>query len=298
MVPRRKPVSLRVKIRRGGKGQGEGASDDESVASFARRRLGREAFERLVQPLVAGIYTADPEQLSMAATMPQFWACERRHGSLGPLRTGRFDSTELAEVSDQSTNENVTAPHLNDATGARYALFAAPKNGMASLIQAAATCLPPNSIHLNTAVLSVRHSNNVWDLNFESKHPHSLLPTPHSHSHFDALILAIPAHAAAHLLAQRDPALAAELAAIPYAGCAVVSFGFTREQIGHPLDSFGFVVPQVERRRIIAASFASLKFPGRAGRCRFDSRLHRRRAAARTSRSCPMTNSAVLRSTN
>ena len=60
------------------------------------------------------------------------------------------------------------------------------------------------------------------------------------------------------------PTLAAELAAIEYAGCAVVSLGFARHQIGHPLDGFGFVVPQTERRRIIAGSFASLKFPGRA----------------------------------
>jgi oxygen-dependent protoporphyrinogen oxidase len=228
--------------------------DDESVASFARRRLGREAFERLVQPLVGGIYTADPDQLSMAATMPQFWACEREQGSLRPLRTGRF--------SDQSTNENATVPNANDATGARYALFAAPKNGMSSLIQAIATRLPRDSIHLNTSVTSIHGDGNGWNLIFKSSTPHSPLTTPHSH--FDALILAIPAHAASRLLKSSDPALADELTAIPYAGCAVVSFGFARNQIGHPLDSFGFVVPQAERRRIIAASFASLKFTGRA----------------------------------
>jgi oxygen-dependent protoporphyrinogen oxidase len=224
------------------------APDNESVASFARRRLGREAFERLVQPLVAGIYTADPEQLSMAATMPQFWAWEREHGSLRTLRTGRF--------SYQSTNENVKTPLPYDATGARYALFAAPQNGMASLIEAIANRLPPESIHLNAPVREIKHqANGHWQIALETANPKS---------EFDALILAIPAHAAAKLLASSDPELANELSAIAYAGCAVVSLGFTRKQIGHPLDSFGFVVPQVERRRIIAASFASVKFPGRA----------------------------------
>jgi oxygen-dependent protoporphyrinogen oxidase len=81
---------------------------------------------------------------------------------------------------------------------------------------------------------------------------------------FDAVILAIPAPAAARLIASLDAELSRELAAIEYAGCAVVSFGFARNQIGHPLDAFGFVVPHVEGRRIIAASFASLKFVGRA----------------------------------
>lgn len=230
------------------------AADDESVASFARRRLGPEAFERLVQPLVAGIYTADPEQLSMAATMPQFWACEQEKRSLRALRTDRF--------SDQSNADDGTHPHTIDATGARYALFAAPKNGMSSIVEAIASHVSSDSIHLNTPITSVHHESAGWNLNVKSSTPDSPLRIPDSR--FDALILALPAHAAASLLTSCDPALAAELAAIPYAGCAVVSLGFERKQIAHPLDAFGFVVPQVERRRIIAASFASLKFPGRA----------------------------------
>ncbi len=78
------------------------------------------------------------------------------------------------------------------------------------------------------------------------------------------MIIALPSHAAADLLESVDSKLAAELAAIQYAGCAVVSLGFARSQIGHALDGFGFVVPETERRRIIAGSFASLKYPGRA----------------------------------
>jgi oxygen-dependent protoporphyrinogen oxidase len=263
-VSQRKPSPSGSKTRRGGRGQvaagdspwrGEGALDDESVASFARRRLGREVFERLVQPLVAGIYTADPEQLSMAATMPQFWACKQEHASLLSLRAGRY--------SDQSNADASSNTHTNDATGARYSLFAAPKDGMASLIEAIERRFPTNSIHFNTSVQKIQpHPDGGWQVSLEVTNPQSEIQNPQSE--FDALILAVPAHAAARLLAQCDPRLDAELVAIPYAGCAVVSIGFARNQIGHALDAFGFVVPHVERRRIIAASFASLKFPGRA----------------------------------
>ncbi|MCI0335406.1 MAG: protoporphyrinogen oxidase [Planctomycetes bacterium] len=235
---------------------------DESVASFARRRLGNETFERLVQPLVAGIYTADPEKLSMAATMPEFLAQERDHGSLlrARRRAGRFR--------DQS----------DDSSGARYSLFAAPKDGMASLVQALVARISPSAIHLNAPIESVRQmSDGRWQLDFGfrisdfglaegSFNPQSRVPSGcrNPQSAFDALILAVPAYAAAELLRRHDPTLATELATIEYAGCAVVSLAFQRNQIGHALDGFGFVVPQVERRRIIAASFASQKFPGRA----------------------------------
>jgi protoporphyrinogen/coproporphyrinogen III oxidase len=76
--------------------------------------------------------------------------------------------------------------------------------------------------------------------------------------------VALPAHAAAHLLTNFNQPLASELQEIDYAGCVIVSVAYRREQIGHPLDGFGFIVPQIERRQVIAASFASLKFPARA----------------------------------
>jgi oxygen-dependent protoporphyrinogen oxidase len=230
------------------RGASAGPAGDESVASFARRRLGQEAFERLVQPLVAGIYTGDPEKLSMAAAMPQFCQQEREHRSLlrAAWKTGR--------TNDESTNR---------AAGARYSLFAAPQKGIQRLCDALIDCLPPETIHLNSPVKTIQQSTPTrWKLEFEAPHPASniqRLP-----SDFSAVILAVPAYAAARLLEPCASELAAELAAIEYAGCAVVSLGFQRDRVAHPLDGFGFVVPQVERRRIIAASFASQKFPGRA----------------------------------
>jgi oxygen-dependent protoporphyrinogen oxidase len=206
---------------------------DESVASFARRRLGREVFERFVQPLVAGIYTADPEKLSMAATMPQFVEFERTHSSL-------LSATLRRTHADKSTS------------GARYGLFLAPKHGLQSLVTKLADRLPHDAIQLNTTVTSVDRQNGKWQLTANPQLP------------FDAIIVALPAHAAAKVLQSAHAKIAAELATIEYAGCAVLSLGFHRNQIGHPLNGFGFVVPQTEKRRIIAGSFASLKYPGRA----------------------------------
>ena len=135
-----------------------------------------------MQPLVAGIYTADPEQLSMAATMPQFLEYERQHGSLlratlrmpwsstnRSLRTGHFSDQLTPDQSPATSSPNTNPEHdpTHDASGARYSLFAAPRNGMTSLVNALAARLPPGTIHLNTPVTSItRESDNRWKLDF------------------------------------------------------------------------------------------------------------------------------------
>lgn len=228
---------------------------DESIAAFARRRLGCEVFERIVQPLVAGIYTADPEKLSMAATMPQFVALERDRGSLLVGTLGNRQSPNTKSRTSRFSDEFTDAPR--SATGARYSLFVAPIHGMQSIVKALANSLPNDAIQLDANVTNIIQKDGNWHLNpqSETRNPKFL---------FDALIVATPAQAAAKLLQSVSVPLAAELAAIEYAGCAVVSLGFHRDQIRIQLDGFGFVVPQIERRQIIAASFSSLKYPGRA----------------------------------
>ena len=112
-------------------------TSDESVASFACRRLGREAFDRLVQPLLAGIYTADARQLSLAATLPRFIDMEQRHGSL------------IRAVLGGPSGENGNA---SQGSGARYSLFVVPEEGLVMLIEAIAQRLPPDAIRLNSPV--------------------------------------------------------------------------------------------------------------------------------------------------
>ena len=222
--------------------QRDAADSDESLASFVRRRLGREAFERLVQPLVSGIYTADPEKLSLAATLPRFQEMERQHGGL--IRA------TLKQRKVQTTGDGKYGP----ASGARYGLFVALRGGLSSFTAAIVDRLSPGTVRLNTAVRSISRRENRWTLTTNQS----------DQQEFDAVIVAAPATVAARLLGDVDRELSNELAAIEYAGAVVVSMAFERRHIRHALDGFGFVVPAIERRRILSASFSSVKFPGRA----------------------------------
>jgi oxygen-dependent protoporphyrinogen oxidase len=222
------------------------SQDDESLGSFARRRLGREAFERIVQPLVGGIYTADPEKLSLRATLPRFVEMERRHGSL--IRAARRQRDAL--------EPEAAAP----AGGARYGLFVAPRDGLSSLIDAIVRRLPPGTVRLDSRVDAIsRRPDGSWQVCVAAASP----AAPET-VECQGLIVAVGAPAAARLVDPLDRALGADLRRIEYAGTAIVSLAYRRPQIAHPLDAFGFVVPAVENRRILACSFASVKFDGRA----------------------------------
>ncbi len=216
---------------------------DESLKSFVCRRFGSEMFERLVQPLVGGIYTADPSRLSIAATMPRFPQMERDHGSL------------LRAMLHQRGKQDKPKPESGG--GARYSQFMTLRGGMSTLVDALAKSLPENSIRLNAPVCAiVPKDDGRWTIRVAKGNPQWL--------DVDGVIVAAPANHAAAMLATTDPLMAETLSQIEYASCAVVSLGYRRDQIKHPLGSFGFVVPIVERRLILSCSFSSLKYPDRA----------------------------------
>lgn len=219
---------------------------DESLASFVRRRFGHEALERLVQPLVGGIYTADPEKLSLAATMPRFLEMEREHRSL--IAAAR---RQVAGAKSQTA-----------ASGARYGLFLSLRNGMWTLIETLERRLAPMAeIHTGAAVSRIAQ---VEPPSNSGGPVYELFLADGTARQFDAVILATPAHRAAELVASFDADLAALLRGIDYASSAIVVSGHALEDVAHPLNAFGLVIPACERRRIIAVSFASRKFPGRA----------------------------------
>src|SRR5919205_2204454 len=118
-------------------------SDDESLAAFVRRRFGQEALERMAQPMVGGIYTADPESLSLRSTMPRFLEMERRDRSL------ILSMWKAARASKES------ARHGRGASGARYSLFLSFDEGTQVLTDALAASLPAGTIRLNTKVESL-----------------------------------------------------------------------------------------------------------------------------------------------
>jgi protoporphyrinogen/coproporphyrinogen III oxidase len=214
-----------------------GGGDDESLGAFVRRRLGREALERVAQPLVAGIYTADPDELSLAATMPRFLEIERRQRSLilGLRRVLR------------------AAPQPG-TSGARWSLFVTLADGMEALVRALADRLPDSSAILGQRVASVERRGGRW----------RLATADGVRVDADHVILAGESHGAARMLRYVDPALATLLGEIEYAGAATVSLGYRRADVPHPLDGFGFVVPRTEGKSVLAATFSSVKYPGRA----------------------------------
>ncbi len=217
-------------------------SDDESLAAFVRRRLGQEALERMAQPMVGGIYTADPEQLSLRATMPRFLEMERTHRSL--IRAMWH------------AHRKQTKQESSGTSGARYSLFLSFDNGMQTLVDALAKRLPETSIRLNTKAQAINFDETTKQWTVRTGAGEAIKA--------DAVCLALPSYAAAGLLRGTDAQLADEMDAIAYASTATVNLAFRRADIPHPLDGFGFVVPLVEKRATLACSFSSVKFAGRA----------------------------------
>jgi protoporphyrinogen/coproporphyrinogen III oxidase len=230
---------------------------DESMASFVRRRLGREVFERLVEPLVSGVYAADMEKLSVLATLSRFREMERDHGSLIRAMRSQIKHRPKGHVSE---------------SGARYSLFVTLRAGLSQLVDALAARLPKDAIHLNSPVEKIEYVQGQWHIQHSSPRsetPVSERESAHSsfsiqHSTFDAIILATPSSVSGRLLEPIDAALARELTGIEHEGTAVVSLGYRDAQIGHPLDGMGAVVPAVEHSPILAISFSSKKYPHRA----------------------------------
>ena len=214
-----------------------GSSDDESLGAFVRRRLGREALERVAQPLVAGIYTADPDDLSLTATMPRFSELERRERSI-ILALWRA---------------NRRAPQAG-TSGARWSLFVTFQHGMEEMVTSIASRLPPGSVLLKHRVAGIERGGRGWRV------VGGLGPALEA----DHVIVAAESHTASRIMRYVDPALATLLGEIPYASSATVSVGLRRADVPHPLDGFGFVVPRTERRAVFACTFSSVKYPGRA----------------------------------
>jgi protoporphyrinogen/coproporphyrinogen III oxidase len=219
---------------------------DESVADFVRRRLGQEMLDRIVGPLVAGIYTADVERLSMQATMAPILKMEQQYGSLA-------HATLMRRKSGEDSVER-------SSSGARYGQFRSFPGGMLELIESLRDQLPKSSIRVSSPVQSLSPTSDGWRLTLQGE--------PNGQNEetgpFAQVVLATPASVASRLLQQILPVASQNLAAIETASTAIVVLGIRRRDMVRPPQAFGFVVPPMEHRRILAGSFASEKFDGRA----------------------------------
>jgi oxygen-dependent protoporphyrinogen oxidase len=215
-------------------------NDDESLGSFVRRRFGCEALERVAQPLVGGIYASDPDKLSLGATMPRFKEMEQKQRSV----IYAMWSAQRARMKNREAG-----------SGARWSLFVTLAGGMQELVEAITQRLAPESIHLSSPATNlIRNADQSWRVAAGDKQSIDA----------DAVILAAPAFHAGQLLESTAANAAAELKNISYASTATVSLTYRREDFPRAPDSFGFVVPAIEKRKIMACTFSSLKYPGRA----------------------------------
>jgi oxygen-dependent protoporphyrinogen oxidase len=205
------------------------ATGDETIAAFARRRFGREAYDWLIEPLLSGIYAGDGEQLSLAATFPLLAQLERTEGSV--LRA-------MARRKRPGPSGG----------------FVTLTGGLGELIDALAKRLPRDRIRLDAPVTAVERSGVAYRVRTADG---SMIVC-------DRAILALPAPAAARVIAPLDTRIERELAGIPFVSTATVSLGFAPGAMGQRLYGYGFVSPRAAGGPVVAGTWTSNKFPDRA----------------------------------
>jgi oxygen-dependent protoporphyrinogen oxidase len=216
---------------------------DESLGAFISRRLGREAYENLIEPLMSGIYAGDGDQLSLASTFPYLRDLEIKYGSL---------ARGALEMRKQSNGKSLQ--------GSRSA-FLTPTTGLAEIVEALVENLKSKvTLRLNTRVTAVTRNveRGTWHVTLDTETLGAeTLET-------DGLILATPAYVSGTLLASFDPELASTLQSIPYASTATVSLAYRLSDVPRELDGYGYVIPRREGRKALACTWTSTKFPHRA----------------------------------
>ncbi|MFO7583977.1 MAG: protoporphyrinogen oxidase [Anaerolineales bacterium] len=211
---------------------------DESLGSFVSRRLGREAYENLIEPLMSGIYAGDGDQLSLASTFPYLRDLELKYGSLA---RGALEMRKKMP-----------------ATPGSRSAFLTPTTGLAEMVEKLVESLKSKvDMQLNTPVTrisNIEYSNTRYSLELGDG---TTLDA-------DSVILATPAPVSGKLLEALDPALASVLGSISYVSTATVSLAYRLGDVPRDLDGYGYVIPRREGRRALACTWTSTKFPHRA----------------------------------
>ncbi len=217
---------------------------DESLASFVTRRLGRECLEKIAEPLVAGIHTSDPDNMSVLATFPRFVQMEQKSGSL-----------ILGMLSAMKNRPQATLSGPPPKSGApKMTYFMSFKNGMQTLSQACADLIGKDSIRLNASVRAVEPKGKGYSVTLENN---EILEADH-------VMIASAAYDAAGMINGFDQTLADQMKKIEWSSSATVSIAFRKKDVKTPLNGFGFIVPRAEGRRINAVTYSSIKWSFRA----------------------------------
>jgi oxygen-dependent protoporphyrinogen oxidase len=208
---------------------------DESVAQFVERHYGAEMVDRLADPLLSGVYGGEAANLSVRAVLPRFAEMERAHGSLGRAM--------LAARKKMSAGPQKPVPPL----------FTSLKNGMQHLAETIVSRLTPESLLTGAPVQAIQREGGGW-----------VVSAGLQSDHFNAVIVALSAPAAAQVLRIASPELSAEFSAIEYSSSITVGLAYHREVRDSLPPGFGLLVPRSEGKRLLAATFVHNKFPHRA----------------------------------
>jgi oxygen-dependent protoporphyrinogen oxidase len=216
--------------------------EDETLASFVKRRFGKELLDKIAEPLIAGIHASDPETMSLESTFPSFLEMEREFGSVtwGMLRKRR----EMKRAKREKP-PSVQPP--------KKTFFMSFKKGMQEIVEALEKKIPAHKIILRKEVTGLIKENNFYLINLKSGES------------FKAknIILTTPAYSSAKIVKEIDKELSQKLNEIPYAPSITIPVAFKKNEFAHPLKGFGVVVPKSEGRRVMAISWISSKWPYR-----------------------------------
>jgi oxygen-dependent protoporphyrinogen oxidase len=202
---------------------------ERSVAQLVREHYGQEAVDYLAEPLLSGVYGGDPETLSANAVLGQFIELEKKYGSL---------------------TKGTLVMRAQRKGGPAGSLFKTLKGGLGQLIEALTQKLEGKVDRVTGSVVSLGRTAAGWQITLADGASLDVAK----------VILAAPAGPASQIVASLDPALAAQLAAIPYNSSMTIALGYDRQTLGHPLNGFGFLIPKVERRKLVACTWVGTKF--------------------------------------
>ncbi|HEY3374691.1 MAG TPA: protoporphyrinogen oxidase [Candidatus Aquicultor sp.] len=225
---------------------------DETLASFVTRRLGREALDRIAEPLVAGIHAGDPDTMSLEATFPNFLEMEQNYGSM-------IRGMLASRKAQMSASKKAQADAPSDKPRPKRTFFMTFKGGMLDLIDVLVKALDKDKIVKGAEVKSI---DEVKGANGQTSY--KLIMADGATIEADAVILASPANSSGNLVRSVDSQMADVLTEIPQVSSATVTMAFRTKDLKHDLKGFGFVVPSVEGRNIMATTWSSSKWSYRA----------------------------------
>jgi oxygen-dependent protoporphyrinogen oxidase len=216
----------------------KGSAEDETLKDFATRRLGKEAYEKMIDPMASGIYAGDSSRLSLKSCFPRIDELEQNYGSL------------IRAMITLQKEAKKTGKKVGAGPGGTLTTF---DGGMQVLIDALSNALG-DRLKLDMAVSSIDRKDKSY----------TVYPGKGGEIEADILVLATPAHATAGIVSNMNKQLTEILGKIPYPAVSVACLGFERKKIERSLDGFGFLIPYREGRKILGTLWDSSIFPDRA----------------------------------